>query len=46
MTTCHHLNKDRQTKENSSQGPQTKDTVEQKKPQEEGWLVIILLSVW
>ena len=31
---CNHLNKNKQTKENGSSGPQTKDTVEQKKTQE------------
>ena len=36
-----HLNKNRQTKENGSQGPQTKDTVEQKETQEEGWLLLL-----
>ena len=45
MTTCHHLNKNRHTKENNSQGPQTEDTVEQKKTQEEGWARLSFYSV-
>ena len=41
MTTYHHLNKNRQTKGNGSHSPQTKDTVEQKKTQEEGWILLL-----